>query len=129
MLPTSLLPLLALVSLAVADPIHVPLRRRNVAQGFDLDRIAAAADNVRNRYGFRRPSSLLPSRRAGQTVGIQTINEVRAFVSMIAFGAGMAVRLWDVQGTQAGMRTGVIVHTGGGCCPRRRCAWRRRRVA
>ena len=73
MLSSSLALILALVSIAIADPIHVPLRRRN-SNAFSTSRIAAQADRVRGRYGYRRPSTAL-GRRAGQTVGIQTINQ------------------------------------------------------
>ena len=82
MILSSLFPLLALVSLAVADPIHIPLRRRttgNDTNAFDPLKFAAAAEHIRHRYGFRRPSAPPLSRRAGQTVGIQTINQVSVF--------------------------------------------------
>ena len=112
MLSSSLVSLLALVSLAVADPIHVPLRRRNVDNAFSSDRIAAQADRVRDRYGFRRPSAAV-GRRAGQTVGIQTINQVS-----IALGSS---RYHD-----AASMLGVC-GAHGSECHRHRCGQRARR--
>ncbi|KAF7797550.1 hypothetical protein EIP86_008750 [Pleurotus ostreatoroseus] len=87
MRPSTLAFTLALVSLAIADSIHVPLRRRNVGSAFSTSRIAAQADRVRSRYGYRRPSTAL-GRRAGQTVGIQTINQAAdtAYLGTITVG-------------------------------------------
>ena len=77
MLPAALLPLLALVSLAVADPLHIPLRRRNTAADTsDVSRFADIAQTIRDRYGFRLPATP-PQRRQGQTVNTQTQNLVR----------------------------------------------------
>jgi cathepsin D len=76
MLTTSLLPLLALVSVAVADPISIPLRRRSVLRRgeLDLSRIAAAADGLRGKYGYA-PVTSAEKKRQGQSVGIPMINQ------------------------------------------------------
>ena len=77
MLPSTLLPLLAFVALAVADPLHIPLRRRQApGDASDVSRFVGVAHNMRQKYGYRLPSTP-PQRRQGQTVNIQTQNLVR----------------------------------------------------
>ena len=81
MLPVSLLSLVALVAVAVAEPIHVPLAHRAVPRRRDANVIdpahfAQARDFLLARYGYQRAGAKF--RRAGQTVGIATINSVSA---------------------------------------------------
>jgi len=69
---------LALVSIAAADPLHVPLQRRNplvTGDGtLDQDKVAAAALRMRERYGYTTPQSKR-MKRQGQSVGIPVINQ------------------------------------------------------
>lgn len=83
MIFTSLLPLLGLVSLAVADPIRMPLVRRNLRRTdpdleairnvVDFDRMSAKADFLRARYGFKPATN---NTKRGQTVDIPVVNQV-----------------------------------------------------
>ena len=81
MIPSSLLPLFALVSLVVAEPVDVrlvrrsPLRKVGRRDEVDLSAVQKAADRVRNRYGFKSP---VPAQKRAQTVGINLINTVSA---------------------------------------------------
>ncbi|KAI0688179.1 aspartic peptidase domain-containing protein [Cytidiella melzeri] len=78
MITHSLLPLFALVSLVVAEPLDVPLVRRSSLRTLNrrgeanLAAVGRAAEHIRLRYGYSFPS---PGRkRGGQTVGIELIN-------------------------------------------------------
>ncbi|KAH9929570.1 acid protease [Epithele typhae] len=79
MITYTFLPLLALVSAAVAEPLHVPpplhvpIRRRSAGSAASIDRFAAHADYVRNKYGFSPSSASV--KRAGQTVGFSIIDQ------------------------------------------------------
>lgn len=77
MLPSSLLPLFALVALVVAEPISIPLvRKANLKKlnrrDLDLSAVNSAGHAVRYRYGYSYPDPT-QSKRA-QTVGIDIIN-------------------------------------------------------
>ncbi|KAI0084915.1 aspartic peptidase domain-containing protein [Irpex rosettiformis] len=77
MIPSSLLPLFALVSLVVAEPLDIPLVRRSPLRKLDrrdeahISAVQAAADRIRLRYNYTYPA---PTRKRGQTVGIGLIN-------------------------------------------------------
>ena len=77
--------LLSLLSLAVSaaatptfvpPPLHVPLTRRSTHRNASIERFAAHADFIRQKYGFaaRNPNH---AKRAGQTVGVGIIDQVR----------------------------------------------------
>ncbi|EMD33690.1 hypothetical protein CERSUDRAFT_87022 [Gelatoporia subvermispora B] len=67
------LSLLAFVSLALADPLRIPLARRT-PRNASIERFADAADFVRLKYGLDAVQPKL-QRRAGQTVGLPIINQ------------------------------------------------------
>lgn len=79
MLPQSLLSLIALAAVVAAEPLHVPLTRRSSPlrrdNVIDPERLAKARDFLQIRYGYKAAPSRR-RRRAGQTVGIATINSV-----------------------------------------------------
>lgn len=85
MLPNSLLSLLALVTVVVAEPLHVPLTRRSSPlrrdNVIDPARLAKAREFLQNRYGFANA----PSKRAGQTIGVPIINSVSVELYSRAF--------------------------------------------
>ena len=73
-LASGLIPL-SIAAVALADPIHVPLSRRNTGRRVkDVSRYPAAADFVRSKYGFETVASKLAKR--GETVGIELTNQV-----------------------------------------------------
>ena len=95
MIFTQFLPLLGLVSLAIADPIRMPLIRKNMRRQdngdtgidlgdikklVDLDKMAASADFLRARYGFKPVSN---HTKRGQTVGIPVVNQVSSIASCV----------------------------------------------
>ncbi|GJE90021.1 A1 family peptidase [Phanerochaete sordida] len=93
MLPAALLSLLALVTLAVADPLHVPLTRKSTLRRRDRTvdpaQFAKARDRLQVKYGYKpHPSDMLSRKRAGQTVGIPTINsnEDSSYIGPISIG-------------------------------------------
>lgn len=85
---------LALVSCALADPIHIPLRKRNPllnANGtIDQNKVADAAQRMRDRYGWSTPGARKRMvKRQGQTVGVSVINQVgSSFASSSQGGTG-----------------------------------------
>ncbi|TBU64448.1 acid protease [Dichomitus squalens] len=80
MVPSTLLSLLSLALAAVATPtfvpppLHVPLTRRSARRNASIERFAAHADFIRQKYGFPTKNSS-HTRRAGQTVGISIIDQ------------------------------------------------------
>ena len=82
MLLVSLLPLLALINLATADTLHIPLTRKSTLRKrdntIDPAHFAKARDFLRVRYGYNPLPSNPKRRKRGQTVGIPTINSVSA---------------------------------------------------
>lgn len=85
MIYTTLLPLFALVNIAVADPIRMPLIRKNslrsdipldgILRTVNQDKMAAHADFVRQKWGFASALAYNKTKRA-QTVGIPVVNQV-----------------------------------------------------
>ncbi|KAI0081991.1 acid protease [Panus rudis PR-1116 ss-1] len=72
MIPSTLISLLALVRLAVAEHISIPLSRRaSLKQDFSPEKIAHAADHLRSKYGFGTTAK----KRAGQSAAIPIINQ------------------------------------------------------
>ena len=82
MIPYTLVPLLSLVAatlanpLVVPPPLHIPLSRRSANHNASIERLASHAEHIRNKYGFKNTTRLL-SKRAGQTVGVDIIDQVR----------------------------------------------------
>ena len=75
-LASGLIPL-SIAAVALADPIHVPLTRRNTGRRVkDASRYPAAGDFLRSKYGFETVASKLAKR--GETVGIELTNQVSA---------------------------------------------------
>ena len=78
MIPHTLLPLLALVAATLANPLHVPpplhipIARRSANRNASIERFAAHADHIRQKYGFKGALA----KRAGQTVGVGIIDQV-----------------------------------------------------
>ncbi|OCH87875.1 acid protease [Obba rivulosa] len=81
-----LISLLALVTLALADPLRVPLVRR-APRNTSIERFADAADFTRLKYGLDPVQPQL-RRRAGQTVGISIINQDQdsSYIGTISVG-------------------------------------------
>ncbi|THH29261.1 hypothetical protein EUX98_g4933 [Antrodiella citrinella] len=86
---------LALVSLAVADPIHIPLRRRNpFVSGdgqLDTSKVAVAAQRMRERYGYTpnvTSTSSKRMKRQGQSVGVPIINQQQdsSYLGVVSIG-------------------------------------------
>ncbi|CAL1706109.1 unnamed protein product [Somion occarium] len=71
MLPSSLSLLLALAGIATADTISIPLNRRSIYSNFTTDKVAAAAESLRFKYGYIPYSQ----KRAGQSSAIPIINQ------------------------------------------------------
>lgn len=84
MLPTALLSLLAVVSLAIAEPITVPLVRRSK---FTPEKAAQAGANLRYKYGYSNVTGI--SKRQGQSVGIPVINQKTdsSYLGSVAIGS------------------------------------------
>ncbi|KAK7692175.1 hypothetical protein QCA50_003796 [Cerrena zonata] len=71
MISTTLLPLLALTGVAYADSISLPLNRRSLHHNLTLEKITAAADNLRFKYGIKSAVE----KRQGQSAAIPVINQ------------------------------------------------------
>ena len=89
---------LALVSCALADPIHIPLRKRNPllnANGtIDQNKVADAAQRMRDRYGWSTPGARKRMvKRQGQTVGVSVINQVGPFFASSSQGGHISVQI------------------------------------
>lgn len=106
-LASGLIPL-SIAALALADPIHVPLTRRNTGRRVkDASRYPAAGDFLRSKYGFETVASKLAKR--GETVGIELTNQVSLRSSCRV--------LW-----RAGIAAGRLLRCAGDACPCiRRC--------
>jgi len=75
MLPSSLLSLLTFVTIAIADPIRIPLTRRST---LTPERAVEAKTHLQFKYGFKQLSDAPTAgkrKRQGQTVGISIINQ------------------------------------------------------
>ncbi|KAI0786584.1 aspartic peptidase domain-containing protein [Abortiporus biennis] len=94
MLSTSLLSLLALVSLATADqPVHVPLSRRsvhfrNVDGSINTDRLGNHAALLRGKYGFGISNSTKMVKKRASSAGIGIINQERdsSYLGSVSLG-------------------------------------------
>ena len=74
MISATFLPLLALASAAFADPISLPLNRRSLHHNMTLEKITAAAESLRIKYGIK---SAPVEKRQAQSAAIPVINQVR----------------------------------------------------
>ncbi|KAL1945921.1 hypothetical protein VTO73DRAFT_1923 [Trametes versicolor] len=76
----ALLPLLSLVTSALANPLfvppalHIPLSRRSGNHDAPVERFAFHADHLRAKYGWASSNATL-ARRAGQVVGVGIIDQ------------------------------------------------------
>lgn len=89
MISTTLLPLLALTGVAYADSISLPLNRRSLHHNLTLEKITAAADNLRFKYGIKSAVE----KRQGQSAAIPVINQVCFFSSSYRLQRNDVVRL------------------------------------
>ncbi|KAF9805835.1 hypothetical protein IEO21_08924 [Rhodonia placenta] len=75
------------VGLASADPIHIPLTRRShLSRRALLDRLPAAADHLRVKYGYKTAASRLSKR--GQSANIPIIDQDydSSYVGIVSIG-------------------------------------------
>lgn len=89
MVQYTLLSLLSLLAVATATPrhipppLHIPLTRRSSHRNASIERFAVHADFLRQKYGYKTTAAR--AKRAGETVGVNIIDQVRSSAPRLTF--------------------------------------------